>query len=153
MKHILIFILSMLVCLSASAQINWHDASGRTVIGKTGCKGVRTEALNDSTWTSSVWISAADAPVIKGPIRGGNYLAADGASWFVSEVRNEQKVVSAKIEEQDVIALAQGKGGGADGCIEVFRFQEGRLYDRESFIISATPKVSFSEQHHSFTAM
>ena len=86
----------MLVCLSASAQINRHDASGRTVIGKTGSKGVRTEALNDSTWTSSVWISAADAPVIKGPIRGGNYLAADGASWFVSEVRNEQKVVSAK---------------------------------------------------------
>ena len=34
MKHILIFILSMLVCLSASAQINWHDATDLTVIGK-----------------------------------------------------------------------------------------------------------------------
>ena len=57
---------------------------------------VRTAALDDSVWESSVWISAADAPVITGSIRGANYLAADGASWFVSEVINEQKVLSAK---------------------------------------------------------
>ena len=58
--------------------------------------GIRVEALDDSAWDSSVWISAADAPVITGPIRGANYLAADGASWFVYVLKNEQKVVSAK---------------------------------------------------------
>lgn len=66
-------------------------ASGRSVQ-----HGIRIEALDDSAWDSSSWISAADAPVITGSIRGANYLAADGASWFVSDVRNEQNVVSAK---------------------------------------------------------
>jgi alpha-L-rhamnosidase len=58
--------------------------------------GKRTDALDDSAWNSSVWISAADAEVITGPIRGKNFLAADGASWFVYELENEGKVVSAK---------------------------------------------------------
>ena len=56
----------------------------------------------------------------------------------IQKVTEKQKVVSAKIEEQDVIALAQGKGAGADGCVEVFRFQEGRLYDREHFLLPET---------------
>lgn len=34
MKRILTFILSTLVCLSASAQIKWHDAADLTIIGK-----------------------------------------------------------------------------------------------------------------------
>ncbi len=65
----------------------------------------------------------------------------------IKKVTEKQKVVSAKIEEQDVIALAQGKGGGADGCIEVFRFQEGRLYDREHFLLPETgdPKQARGE--------
>ena len=58
--------------------------------------GVRTEALDDEAWASSMWISAADAPVITGSIRGANYLAADGASWFWSSVTNDKDVVSAK---------------------------------------------------------
>ncbi|MDD3262138.1 MAG: excinuclease ABC subunit UvrC [Oscillospiraceae bacterium] len=41
-----------------------------------------------------------------------------------------QKVVAASVPEQDVIALAQGP---AAACFQVFRFQEARLYDRESF--------------------
>lgn len=65
----------------------------------------------------------------------------------IQKVTEKQKVVSAKIAEQDVIALAQGKGGGADGCIEVFRFQDGRLYDRESFLLPETgePKQARGE--------
>lgn len=65
----------------------------------------------------------------------------------IQKVTEKQKVVSAKIAEQDVIALAQGKGGGADGCIEVFRFQEGRLYDREHFLLPETgdPKQARGE--------
>ena len=58
--------------------------------------GVLTAPLDDSAWNASMWISAADAPVVEGRIDGKNYLAADGASWFVSDLQNEGKVVSAK---------------------------------------------------------
>ena len=58
--------------------------------------GVRAETLDDSAWGSSMWISAADAPVIKGPISDDNCRAADGSSWFVSTLKNDDKVVSAK---------------------------------------------------------
>ena len=66
-----------------------------------GCSGrkyggvFRTEALDASSWDASVWISAADAAVVDGPITGET-RAADGASWFVSTVRNEKDVASAK---------------------------------------------------------
>lgn len=57
--------------------------------------GVRTDALDDALWNSSEWISASDADVVTGRISGSNWRAADGASWFVSEVENDKKVVSA----------------------------------------------------------
>ena len=60
------------------------------------CKtGVRTDALDNSAWDVSCWISAADAPIFTGRVVDGS-RAADGASWFVSFVTNEAKVVSAK---------------------------------------------------------
>lgn len=55
--------------------------------------GKRTDALEASAWNESKWISAVDAPIVKGHNNG---RAADGASWFVSTVKNEQKIVSAK---------------------------------------------------------
>lgn len=55
--------------------------------------GKRTDALEASAWNDSQWISAVNAPVVKGHNNG---RAADGASWFVSTVKNEQKIVSAK---------------------------------------------------------
>lgn len=55
-----------------------------------------TDALPDSLWGRSQWISAADAPVVTGRIEGKNERAADGASWFMSTVRNPAKVVSAR---------------------------------------------------------
>ena len=58
--------------------------------------GTRTAALDDSAWESSVWISAADAPVVTRKVTGNDFLAADGASWFVSDMTNAGKVVSAK---------------------------------------------------------
>lgn len=58
--------------------------------------GTRTEALEDSAWEKSAWISAANAPVVTGKVNNRqNYRAADGASWFLSIVRNPQKVVKA----------------------------------------------------------
>ena len=58
--------------------------------------GTRTDALDDSVWESSVWISAADAEVVQGRINNDNWRAADGASWFVSDVKNSNKLLSAK---------------------------------------------------------
>ncbi len=58
--------------------------------------GTMVDALDDSAWSCSEWISVVDAPVVEGEVKGGsNYLAADGASWFLSEVTNEKKVTSA----------------------------------------------------------
>lgn len=58
--------------------------------------GVLTGPLGDDAWNSSIWISVKDAPVVTGKINGKNNRAADGASWFMSELVNEGKVVSAK---------------------------------------------------------
>ena len=57
-------------------------------------KSVRTQAMENEAWNSSEWISAANAPVIEG--RRHNDRAADGASWFVSMVKNEKKVTAAR---------------------------------------------------------
>ncbi len=58
--------------------------------------GQRAEALDNAAWEGSSWISVADAPVVTGKINGKNRRAADGASWFVSTLKNDKKVVSAK---------------------------------------------------------
>ena len=57
--------------------------------------GSRTAALPSSAWEGSQWISAADAPIVKGRVEGANGRAADGASWFTSSVRNAKKVKKA----------------------------------------------------------
>ncbi len=58
--------------------------------------GTRTDALDDALWTKSEWISAADAPVAEQIVtNGATERAADGSSWFVSEVTNPKKVSSA----------------------------------------------------------
>ena len=56
--------------------------------------GKRTDALDSSAWEVSTWISVVDAPVV--PKVPGVVRAADGANWFLSTVKNEQKVVLAK---------------------------------------------------------
>lgn len=71
------------------------------IVCAVGCSGrkdgdvFRTEALDASSWDASAWISAADAAVVEGTITGET-RAADGASWFVSTVRNKKDVASAK---------------------------------------------------------
>jgi len=59
-------------------------------------KGRRTDALESTIWNQSEWISAANAPVVTGPINESNERSADGASWFVSKIKNGKKVQSAK---------------------------------------------------------
>ena len=51
-------------------------------------------ALEDAAWSASQWISAADAPVSKGPAQEC-YTSAPGASWFLSAVKNGKKVKKA----------------------------------------------------------
>lgn len=48
----------------------------------------------------------------------------------IRRMADRQKVVANSVEEQDVIALAQGP---AAACFQVFRYQDARLCDRESF--------------------
>lgn len=55
--------------------------------------GKKTDALDASAWNASKWISAVDAPVVHGTNDG---RAADGSSWFMTTVKNEKKVTSAK---------------------------------------------------------
>lgn len=50
----------------------------------------------------------------------------------VKRMGDKQKVVESKVREQDVIALFTD---GTDGCFQVFRFSQGMLYDRETFLI------------------
>lgn len=54
-----------------------------------------TNALSDAAWNTAQWISAANAPVVSGKVEDGA-RAADGASWFVSTLKNEKKVTAAR---------------------------------------------------------
>ncbi len=55
-----------------------------------------TAPLDDNVWSLSEWISAVDAPVVTGKVEDNvNNRAADGASWFLSKVKNEKRVVKA----------------------------------------------------------
>ena len=78
--------------LLALAAVLLAAACNPTVSDKPA--GHRAAALPDDAWDVSMWISAADAPVVTGAV-GGNERAADGTSWFVSTVRNDKKVTSA----------------------------------------------------------
>jgi excinuclease ABC subunit C len=74
-----------------------------------------------------------------------DYLAA------IKKTAERQKVVCSKIPEQDVIAMTQGSG---KTCFQVFRFENGRLTDRETFFIIGTgmPKAvrgEFLERYYS----
>ncbi len=62
----------------------------------------------------------------------------------VKRMGDKQKVVAAKVKEQDVIALFTDN---SDGCFQVFRFENGRLYDRETFLIKdiGEEEQAFSE--------
>ena len=51
--------------------------------------GEKVAALDADAWNSSIWLSAQDAPVLE---KWNHDRAADGASWFVSTITNEQKV-------------------------------------------------------------
>ncbi|MBO6248053.1 MAG: hypothetical protein J6N54_04500, partial [Bacteroidales bacterium] len=53
----------------------------------------KVDALDDSVWSQSEWIASA-APLVF-PEENED-KAANGASWFLTTLKNEGKVVSAK---------------------------------------------------------
>lgn len=69
----------------------------------------------------------------------------------VKKMNDKQKVISSKIQEQDVIAFADD---GSKGCFEVFRFSGGRLFDKEEFMIDdiadpVTTRTEFISRYYS----
>ena len=61
--------------------------------------GKRVDALDESLWGTSEWISAADAPVVDYVVKNNDVpesRSADGSSWFVLPLKNEGKIKSAK---------------------------------------------------------
>lgn len=57
--------------------------------------GKRVESLDSNLWNMSQWISATDAPVVEESI-GELTRAADGSSWFVTNIINNRKLKKAK---------------------------------------------------------
>lgn len=57
----------------------------------------------------------------------------------VKRMSDIQKVVGARIEEQDVIALVTE---GEKACFEVFKYRNGDLYDREHFIVNEVDNLT-----------
>ena len=53
--------------------------------------GKLIDALDDEAWKNSEWISVVDAPIVTGIVNDAT-RAADGASWFVSTLTNENEV-------------------------------------------------------------
>ena len=49
----------------------------------------------------------------------------------IGRLHGRQKVVEARVEDQDVFAIAIGNG---HACAEIFRFEHGRMADREEFL-------------------
>lgn len=52
----------------------------------------------------------------------------------VKKMGDKQKVVANKVLDEDVVA---GFSDGGKTCFQVFRFEGGRLFDRESFIVDS----------------
>lgn len=61
----------------------------------------------------------------------------------VRRMGDKQKVVLSKVLDQDVIASFQNDG---KTCFQVFRFEGGRLFDRESFIFDTGDVASETEE-------
>ncbi|MBQ3147881.1 MAG: family 78 glycoside hydrolase catalytic domain [Alistipes sp.] len=87
MKKKLHLLTNLAMAIAASIMISCSTNQSAQV-------GTRIEALDNAAWDVSKWISAKDAIVITDYNDG---RAADGASWFVSTIKNEKKVTSAKL--------------------------------------------------------
>ena len=67
----------------------------------------------------------------------------------VETISEQQKVLSTKMEEQDVIALA---GDDGTACVQMFFIREGKLIGQEQFFLEGTENESVEEQVQHFVA-
>jgi len=65
----------------------------------------------------------------------------------IERVIEKQKVVSAAMSDQDVIALARGDG---QACVQVFFIRQGKLIGREYFVLAGTEDEEDEEVMASF---
>jgi len=98
-------------------------------------RGGSSESVRELTQKMN---AAADALEFERAARIRDRLAS------IKKMGDRQKVVAARVQEQDIIALAQG---AESSCFEVFRFFNGRLFDRETFLMGevGNPNVARSE--------
>ena len=115
--------------------------------------GQLTEALDASAWESSIWLSAVDAPVVTNRSETKD-RAADGASWFLSTVKNDQEVVAAKwmttslgVYEIYLNGVPVGKEYLKPGFTHVFKTRRSFTYDlTEAFKCGAGAENVLSAQ-------
>ena len=84
----------MTISIKKSLLFSWLLTVALSVHAKSSVIPL-TRPLESSAWNHSEWISVADAPVVEGVINASNQRAADGASWFMTTLKNPKKVVSA----------------------------------------------------------
>lgn len=60
----------------------------------------------------------------------------------IHQVMAKQKIISADLEDQDVIAMARGQG---ETCMQIFFIREGKLNGREHFFMQGTDDMSRQE--------
>jgi excinuclease ABC subunit C len=67
----------------------------------------------------------------------------------VEKISEEQKVLSTKMEDQDVIALA---GDDGSACVQMFFIREGKLIGQEQFFLEGTENETSEQQIQDFVA-
>jgi excinuclease ABC subunit C len=67
----------------------------------------------------------------------------------VQKISEQQKVLSTKMEEQDVIALASDDG---TACVQMFFIREGKLVGQEQFFLEGTENEPLEGQIQGFVA-
>jgi excinuclease ABC subunit C len=65
----------------------------------------------------------------------------------LKHISEKQKIISAAMEDQDVIAFARGE---TDSCVQIFFVRTGKLIGREHFIIEGTGDIETGELMTSF---
>ena len=60
----------------------------------------------------------------------------------VHQVMAKQKIISADMSNQDVIAMARGQG---ECCVQIFYIREGKLLGRDHYFLQGTDEMSRSE--------
>ena len=84
-KKVILIALLITIGLTVSAQTKRPNSQDCALV---------SYSLDSSAWAVSEWIAVADAPEVTGRVNEDS-RAADGASWFMSTVKNEKKVTKA----------------------------------------------------------